>query len=69
MSPAPIKCCYCRDPIYPVDGEWVGVLSGSPTCRSPLSDVHARQIVFVPDPNKQDKPVAKRRRTTKGTSK
>jgi hypothetical protein len=29
---APFKCCYCRDPIQPVDGVWVGIVSGESKC-------------------------------------
>jgi hypothetical protein len=44
----PPKCCFCRDPIQPVDGRWVGIVSGQPDCRHAPDGAHARQVVIQP---------------------
>ena len=45
-----IRCCWCRDPIQPVGGKWVGLLTGKPACLHAPDKRHARQIVFYARP-------------------
>ena len=53
LMPALIKCCYCRDAISPIDGEWVGHGNASADCTHAPGGKHARQLVINATPTNQ----------------
>lgn len=54
MASTSIKCCYCRDAISPIDGEWFGHGNASYDCTHAPDHKHARQIVIGVTTNKEN---------------
>jgi hypothetical protein len=47
------RCCFCREPIQPVEGVWVGIVDQKPGCKHAPRKRHAKQVVLNPSKRKR----------------